>query len=282
MLIESAFLKLPELMLSNLTNRGNVEAMVVHHLVTGLQMEMNSRSVPFAYNHITVEKPYPNQKQSGTVFRADLLFESNGCIPDAARLEQYGLRDKQWLEAKTFFSKGKTKPASTQNIGRIVKDLIRLCLLPEECPGKIRQNGRYALLVFDKHPSKYLAYSDRIWVEKLFDGRTASISINLTSERASLINSIVRSSSINSQIDLSLSVTHFEPSSETPFPIYWGYLIRIDKYSIAINGKAIQSNGEFKEYWDHDKILLLNDVKNEFISQLKNDEDDLTVDPDQI
>ncbi len=163
MLIENAFLKLPELMLSSYTHRGNVEAIVVHHLATGLQMELNSRTVPFAYNHITVEKPYPKQSRAGTVFRADMLFESGGSVPSVARLDQYGFKDKQWLEVKSFFSKGRTSPATTQNIGRVVKDAIRLCLLPQELQGCIRQNGRYILLVFDNRPAKYLAYSDRAW-----------------------------------------------------------------------------------------------------------------------
>ncbi len=184
MLIESAFLKLPELMLSSYTHEGNVEAMVVNHLATGLQMELNSRSVPFAYNHITVEKPYPKQSRTGTVFRADLLFESGGSVPNVCRLDKYGFKEKQWLEAKSFFSKGNSSPPKTQNIGRVIKDIIRLCLLPEELQGSIRQNGRYVLLVFDNHPDKYLAYSDRGWLKEIFEERSPRISIDLSLEKA--------------------------------------------------------------------------------------------------
>lgn len=272
MLIESAFLKLPELMLSNYSHNGNVEAMVVHHLATGMQMELNSRSVPFAYSHITIEKPYPKQRRTGTVFRADLLFESVGTIPSVARLEQYGFKEKQWLEAKTFFSKGSSSPATTQNVGRVVKDVIRLCLLPEELQGRISQNGRYVLLVFDKHPTKYLAYSGRDWLRKIFEERTPSVSIELNSEKPSLVSSIVGQNSINARVDLSLSVLHFEPSVEIPAPVYWGYLFRIDKFAISINDKSIQSDGEDKEHWDSTKVLELEAVRNEFTVLLKNEE----------
>jgi hypothetical protein len=276
MLIESAFLKLPELMLSSYTHKGNVEAMVVHHLVTGLQMELNSRSVPFAYNHIMVEMPYPKQSRAGTVFRADLLFESGGSVPSVARLEQYGFKEKQWLEAKSFFSKGSSSPAKTQNIGRVVKDLVRLCLLPEELRGRIRQNGRYVLLVFDKHPAMYLAYSGRAWLEQIFKERTPSISIDLSKEKRSLISAIVAQGSVNARVDLSLSVLHFEPSTDTPAPVYWGYLLRIDKFSVWINDKSIQSDGESKEHWDNDKVSALEAVRNEFAALLKSDEGDIT------
>ncbi|KOO59248.1 hypothetical protein WH43_04540 [Rheinheimera sp. KL1] len=271
MLIESAFLKLPELMLSSYTHGGNVEAMVVNYLATGLQMELNSRSVPFAYNHITVEKPYPNQSRTGSVFRADLFFDSRGSLPGLARLTQYGFKEMQWLEAKSFFSKGSSSP-TTQNVGRIIKDLIRLCILPEELPGYIRQNGRYALMVFDQHPSKYLAYKDRSWLEQIFEERTPSIHIDLTSEQKSLIRSVVGRDMINAKLDLKLSVLHFEPSAFIPKPVYWGYLLRIDEFSISINDSVIESRCESNDYWNKEKIAELASVKSEFVSLLKRDE----------
>lgn len=277
MLIESAFLKLPELLLSSFTYKGNVEATVVNCLVTGLYMELIARSVPFPYSHITVEIPYPEQSRVGTVFRADLLFEAGGSIPLSSipLLERYGFKKKQWLEAKSFFSKGNSSPSKTQNIGRVVKDVIRLCLFPEEGTGEHRDNGRYMLLVFDKHPSQYLAYSDRNWLKQIFEKRTPSVSIDLGSEKSSLVNAIVAQNSINARVDLSLSVLHFEPSTKTSSSVYWGYLFRIDKFSISINGKSIQSNGETNEYWGRDKVSALEAVRNEF-STLKSDEGDIT------
>ena len=275
MLIESAFLKLPELMLSSQSHQGNVEAMVVQQLVNGLQMELNCRSIPFAYNHITVEKPYPKQSRTGTVYRADLLFESGGTVPSTSRLDQYGFKEKQWLEAKSFFSRGNSSPPTTQNIGRIIKDMIRLCLLPEEYQGSIRQNGRYVLLIFDKTPSKYLAFSDRAWLKRIFKERAPSISVDLSTEKSSLVNSIANVASVDAQIDIALSILHFEPSAETPFPVYWGYLLRIDEFSVSINGKSIESGSEVKEHWDRDKVEALQTVRDEFVALLKSDEGDI-------
>jgi len=275
MLIESAFLKLPELMLASQSHQGNVEAMVVQHLANGLQMELNCRSIPFAYSHIAVEKPYPKQSRTGKVYRADLLFESGGTIPITSRLDQYGFKEKQWLEAKSFFSKGNSNHPTTQNIGRIIKDMIRLCLFPEELQGRIRRNSRYVLLIFDKTPSKYLAYSDRIWLKRIFEERAPSINIDLSTEKNSLVSSIVNVPSVDARLDLALSVLHFEPASETPFPVYWGYLLRIDKFSVSINGKTIESGNDVKEHLGKEKVDALQAVRDEFAALLKSEEGDM-------
>lgn len=276
MLLESAFLKLPELMLSSHQHKGSVEAMVVQHLATGLQMELNCRSVSFAYNHIAIETPYPNQNQKGTVFRADFLFEATGSVPSASRLDQYGFKEKQWLEAKSFFGRGKYSPATTQNIGRIIKDIIRLCLLPEELQGAIRQNGRYILLVFDSPPANYLAYSDRAWLKSMFEDKSPSLRIDLQAEKPSLVNAVVSRSSINAQIEVGFSKHYFEPTVQTPLPVYWGYLLRIDRFAVSINGKNIASSEKIDERWDKDKIENLKSVRAEFIGMLKGDEGDIT------
>ncbi len=276
MLIESAFLKLPELMLSSYQHEGSVEAMVVQHLATGLQMELNCRSVPFAYNHITVETPYPNQNHKGTVFRADLLFEAAGSVPSTSRLKQYGFKEKQWLEAKSFFGRGKSSPATTQNIGRIIKDIVRLCLLPEELLGAIRQNGRYILLVFDSHPANYLAYSDRSWLKSMFEDMSPNLRIDLRAEKQSLVKAIVNSASIDAQIAVCLSKHYFEPTVQTPSPVYWGYLLRIDSFDVSINKKRIASSESIDERWDKDKIENLKSVRGEFTGLLKGDEGDIT------
>jgi hypothetical protein len=274
MILESAFLKLPELMLSDIQNRGRVEAMVVQHLATGLQMELNCRSIPFAYNHITVEKPYPLQDQKGSVLRADLLFDANGTIPSTCRLDQYGYKEKQWLEAKTFFSKSKDpKPPKTKNLGKIVKDLIRLCILPEELQGRIRQNGRYMLLVFDARPSKYLAYSKRDWALSLFEKESKTVQINLTQETKSLVNAISSSDHLDAVIDISFKRYVFEPVVDKPFPTYWGYLFRLEAFSISIAGETIATNGEPDEYWPPDKIDQIRSIRLKYISLLRGEND---------
>lgn len=276
MLLESAFLKLPELMLASYEHQGNVEAMVVQHFATGIQMELNSRSIPFSYNHVTIEKPYPNQNRRGTVFRSDLLFDAIGSVPNISRLDQYGFKEKQWLEAKSFFGRNNSSPAKTQNIGRIVKDIVRLCLLPEELQGSIRQNGRYVLLVFDSHPRHYLAFSDRDWLKAIFDEIKPTLSVDLSSEKKTLVKSIVNCDSVDAQIEVDLSNHYFEPTTETPSPVYWGYLLRINNFKMSINGKHIGYSSIANDNWDANRIEKLQLVKEEFTKLLKGDEGDIT------
>ena len=271
MFIESAFLKLPELMLSNADSAGRVEAMVVQKMVTALQMELNSRSIPFSYSRVVVEKPYQQRTKSGTLYRADLLFDAQGCVPGTSRLYEYGFREKHWLEAKSFFSRGKVAAAKTQNVGRIVKDMIRLCLLPEELQGKIRQNSRYLLLIFDKNPSKYLTLKSRAWLNNLFEQPSPKIIIDLCEEKQSLLKPITRGSSINATIELNCSKLQFEPEPNARPPIYWGYLLRIDSFSLQINGISCHCVGGIGEYWGSKTIQNYVAAKEEFINLLKID-----------
>lgn len=274
MLFESAFYKLPELMMSNIHNRGRVEAMIVQYMANALQMELACRSIPFAYNHVIVEKPYPKQVNAGPILRADLHFDSQGTIPSTCNLSIYGFKSKQWLEAKTFFSarnRNSSQP-KTQNLGRIVKDIIRLCLLPEELQGRIRQNGRYLLLVFDKQPSEYLPISRREWACDFFKKESGEVTINLSSEKKSLIQSIINSETLPSILKIRIKKISFEPCQNNISPVYWGYLYRIGAWSISIDGKKISSNGKADEEWSTKKLEQLEQVRANFLRLINKDE----------
>lgn len=271
MLIESAFLKLPEILLSSYSNDANVEAMLVQSLVTGIQMELNARSVPFAYSHIVVEQPYSLERLSGPSYRTDLLLNAKGCITQSLALEQYGFRELQWLEAKSFFSKGKARPATTQNLGRIIKDLLRLCLLPNELKGQIRQNSRYMLLAFDRPPNNYLALAKRDWARKLLEEINPTVTIDLRREKMALIKSISNCDKLDASITLSLTISRFEPLQMAASPIYWGYLLRIDAFDISIGSLQISSDGSPREYWDDAKFNALLNVRNAFTDLVKGD-----------
>jgi hypothetical protein len=271
MLLESAFYKLPELM-SDTQNSGQVEASVVQYLANALQMEINSRSAPFSYNLIFVEEPYPIKKSRGSQLRADLLFYAGKAIPSTSQffLKYYGFRVEQWLEAKTFFrSSGQAK---TQNLGKIVKDIMRLCLLPEEFQGKNRNIGRYLLLVFDKHPRQYLAISNRQWAEDLINKEKGNVEIDLSVERDSVIKQIVNRDQLSCLLKFSFKRYAFEPCQDDISSLYWGYLYRIEEWSVSIDGDEIESTGAFDEEWPKEKIEELDRVRSKFLKLLRKDE----------
>jgi len=74
-------------------------------------------------------------------------------------------------------------------------------------------------------------------------------------------------------MELSFKKISFQPLLETPFPISWGYLFRIEKFKIVINGTDISSNGELAEKWPAEKINQLRTVRKTYIDILKDNED---------
>jgi len=67
-----------------------------------------------------------------------------------------------YIESK-YFGNLTSKGSSTQQVGKILNDILRLKSLIRS-----KENiSRYLLLVFAAHPEKYLAYSNRKWLEEL-------------------------------------------------------------------------------------------------------------------
>ena len=67
-----------------------------------------------------------------------------------------------YIESK-YFGNLTSKSSSTQQVGKILNDILRLKSLIRS-----KENiSRYLLLVFAAHPEKYLAYSNRKWLEEL-------------------------------------------------------------------------------------------------------------------
>ncbi len=175
MIIEGAFLKLPELLVSNFDHGDTFEATVVHLLATAVHMELNSRNIPRPFEHVYMEKPYPAKGKGGRAIRADLFVNLNGAVVITDRMALYGTRGRNWVEAKAYVGSSRTSgtPATTMNAGKIIRDLLRLCLFPEELQGSIRQNGRYMVALFDGRPSEYMPLTDRPWLSSLFSEGSA-------------------------------------------------------------------------------------------------------------
>lgn len=88
-----------------------------------------------------------------------------------------GLRERNWIGVEAFLRRGEGTPTKTADVGEIIRDLLRLCPLPEELTRRSRQNERYLLLVFDGPASAYLALTGRdhkrAWLSGLLsEGRT--------------------------------------------------------------------------------------------------------------
>lgn len=251
MIIESAFLKLPELLTSKSDHYGTLEATVVNFLAIAILMELNSRNIPKAFERVHSEKPYPMKDRGGNPLRADLFVKLDGVFPFPGRMAVYGARSENWIEAKTFFGSARRSNSAspkTKEAGKILKDILRLCLLPSLGP-----SGRYLLLVFAGDVSESLALrrrnQDRTWLSDLLTEGFTDIQVNLTNEPKVLKEAIgpgfVRSDKL--EIRLGLHTMVFQPDLRTipsSYPLFRGHLARIHGFQISTTDFSVDCKDE--------------------------------------
>lgn len=269
MIIENAFLKLPELLTSSFSHADTYEATIVHFLSLALHMELNSRNIPRPFEHIFTEKPYPTSHDFPRRLQADLFVKLEGAVPTDGRMALYGTREQNWLEVKAFLgsTRKSNTPPKTENVGKIFKDILRLCLFPEELQGKIRQNGRYLIMVFSNEPRKSLAFSSggrpRGWIQSMLMDGDSNIEIDLSSEQKSFRKAIGSGFIGNPdlRVELKLRTLSFAPDSPTPGPVFWGYLVRIMAYAIKTSNLSIDYEDRPHDNWNAERIDKLRSMQ---------------------
>jgi hypothetical protein len=130
-LIEQAFLKLPELLLSNFDHGSEVELTIVHLFASALQMEMYARNIPRPFASVLTEKPYEGVAFDRRAVHADLYVDLSSAVRFDGRMLAYGVRPKNWIEAKAPLMTGRGSPAALRP-RLLIRDYFRLCLLPKE------------------------------------------------------------------------------------------------------------------------------------------------------
>ncbi len=277
MLIEAAFLNLPSVLTSSFDHADSYESTLVTAFVSGIQIELNGRNTPNVFEHIHTEKPYPTVEAGHSKWRADLLVKLAGAVPVDGRMKLYHARELNWIEVKAFFTS--TRSQSTQpktaNAGLLARDLLRLCLLPEELRGRIRQNARYLLVAFANPPQDSLAFSrdseQRTWLSNLFREGAASSQIALSDEPASFRQAVGPGFTDDSQLDLSIQ-THtsvFEPEGLEPGPVFWGYLIRITGFQVTTPGATVGFRDLPDREWSADSDAALASVRTYVLARMR-------------
>jgi hypothetical protein len=269
MIVENAFFKLPELMTSSFDHADTFEATVVHFVALAINMELNSRNIPRPFEHVFTEKPYPTSADLSRRLQADLYLRLEGAIPTSGRMALYGTREINWIEVKAFLGSTRkaSSPPKTENAGYIFKDFIRLCLLPEELQGKIRQNGRYLIAVFSNDPAKSLAFSSResprTWLQGAFTEGVSDGEIDVSNEQKTFRSALglKNDGSLDLRASLTLRTLAFQPEGSTPSPVYWGYLIKILGFTIKVPEAAISFEDRIGDHWDSKRIKSLKSVR---------------------
>ena len=275
MIIETAFLKLPELLISSGQNGDIFEATIVHFMSLALNMELNSRNIPKPYEHVLTEKPYLSSVKDRRLLQADLFLKLEGIYSNNTRNFQYGIRNYCWLEVKAYLGgiRHKSTEPKTSHAGKIIRDILRLSILPEELQGSHRDNSRYFLQVFSDLPLKYIAFSDktnRAWIEKLFVDGISEFEIDLTNEAKSFKKSIgAKFENIkNLRIRLKTKTLSFGPDQTDIHPIFYGYLNRILEYTIELDDLTLSVNNGYDDYWDLKKIESHDNIRSKLLEYL--------------
>ncbi len=172
MLIEQAFIQLPEILNGSRYQQQNYEAGLVGAFSLAVLQALNGHNTPNPIGCLQHEKLYRTNgayagAQNPRYFRGDLFLNIARLYVVNRRLSQYGLRHHAWLEAKFFRNQaGPQGNAHSTNkaahAAAFLADLARLAtLVPEAAP--LSCAGRYFFHFYDADPRLYLPSKGKSW-----------------------------------------------------------------------------------------------------------------------
>ena len=223
MLIEGAFMKIPEVLDYYGDEHYLYKSSISHLFSNSIILELNARNIDNPLNKLLFEKRYNPlvNKRCDIYCYFDFLNDN---------LYNYGYYRENFIEVKYFGNLDKRKGTETksENAGRIMCDIHRLTMGTKE----IDKKGLYSLVIFDDHPSKYLAFSrangiKRKWIETILTPGVHKLEFNLK-EEPKTIKDIFKADYFYEEdlrIEENIRVTSFSPVEKNEG--YYGYLIQI-------------------------------------------------------
>ena len=285
MIIEGAFLKLPELLLGHSSPRKQYEATLTSHFAMGVLLELSARNIELPMHRIHIERPYPDITESKFPGRADLYVDLGGVYSKGLWHELYGMKPNNWIEAKYFGGIGRNigSQTKTTNAAVIAFDLFRLCLYVQELRSSDRDNGRYLLVVFNRKPSEYLALSrqstdfpKRKWLSNLLNPGEKDIHICIEQEPSNFKKCFpTKFSESDPGLNLKLKILtrEFSPIETLNPHLYWGYLVRIIDFEISCGTRSLVYRDASQDFWSEEQRntqkLLIQEAIDADTKQLK-------------
>lgn len=242
MLVEQAFLMLPEILHGSGYQQQDYEAGLVGAFSLSLLQVLNGHNTPNPIACMQHEKLY----RSGGIFphaaaprylRADLFLNIAKLYVANRRLSQYGWRHEAWLETKFVRNQagddGKANSTNkTAHTAAFLADLIRLITLVPE-PDDQSKSARYFLHVYDAHPDRYLTFRGHPWVKSLTEAGRQTLTItNLGNESQTLRRILGDLDGLT--ITAQLTNLVLSPIEESHRPVYYCYLTRIDSFTCSL------------------------------------------------
>jgi hypothetical protein len=209
LLIEQAFMNLPEILTGSGYPTQDYEGGIVAAYTLALLQELNGRNVNNPISAVQLERPFRSRKEpletsSGEprYFRCDVYVDGSKVKMGSRLLATYGWRHSNWIETKFFrqFTPEGVPKASTGkdiNKGALLADLVRLLtLVPKTVSPKAPDTdicGRYLLHIYSRKPGDHLSLSynqggggtriERTWLKGLLGvGQQSVESFKLATE----------------------------------------------------------------------------------------------------
>lgn len=265
MIIESAFLKLPELLTGIEDHRGTYEATVSHCLSIAAFAELSARGIPLLYQQIYQEQAYDTRARNGQTIHADMLVNLTRVLETDGRIATYGVRKKNWIEIKAFLASARSTGSAptTKDVGDILHDLLRLCVLPKESEDGKCENGRYFLLVCSDSPKSYPALAQKEWLVDLLLEGSREVSVNLANEPKPLREAVgigfVQTPDLTA--NFKVRTMSFQPELTDRAPVFWGYLLRILGFDVTVSGYNVKFDDQPEAMRDKTRIEKLDNVR---------------------
>ena len=213
LLIEQAFMNLPEILTGSGYPSQDYEGGIVAAYALALLQELNGRNVNNPISALQMERPFrprdtPLKTTTGKAryFRCDVHVDGSKVRMGSKLLSAYGWRHSNWIEAKFFrcFNPLTGAPRATGNKdvnkGALIADLIRLItLVPRTRPKKGEEDicGRYMLHIYSRKPGDHVSLSfndggkrpERLWLKGLLKaGQNEVKDFKLDSETTNVKN----------------------------------------------------------------------------------------------
>jgi len=274
MIIEGSFWKLPMALLGDWFPENHVEDALKSNLVQGLHQNLIALGMEAPSNCTETEYKYSGLSKKQRNWRADIYVKLP--LRHDGRYERYGLKPENWIETKFFTGiiRGQHNQDTTGNAAGVARDLLRLCLLVEEHLGGKRDKARYLLVVFNELPSRYVALtrqngSERNWLRGILQPGHCRVRFDLKAEPRSFrthLGNGFRESDHGLVLDLHVTVHAWEPEAPSTCdmtPVFWGYLVRIDNFTVWLDGCQLTYFHESPEkpgYWSAHDLSVHQDL----------------------
>jgi|GEM_PF-1649470 len=241
MIIESAFLKIPEVLLSSKLQDQLYEANITNLLTTCVLLELNARNIENPLMKIDMERRYDMTQN----IRCDAYYDFSDFMNESS-FNGYGIRCKNWVESKYFGSirRNKGNETKSENAGSIMYDIFRL-IFHNHITGNTN-DSKYSVNIFNDNPQKYLAYNrkdgvQRYWVEGLVKEGINLIKFDLGKEPNTIKGKFKGHTNIVMQVILRNTV--FKPYNidELNTMGFYGFLNQILDYKVEVDGVVVES-----------------------------------------